>query len=56
MVGFVLRTEVCRGRVLPAVDYNVMLITNRQIAMRFIESIMRGAKNHLEIRSWQEYS
>jgi len=39
-----------------AVDYNVMLITNRQIAMRFIESIMRGAKNHLEIRSWKEYS
>ena len=39
-----------------AVDYNVMLITNRQIAMRFIESIMRGAENHLEIRSWQEYS
>ena len=39
-----------------AVDYNVMLITNRQIAMRFIESIMRGAENHLEIRSLQEYS
>ncbi|MFH1251600.1 MAG: carbamoyl-phosphate synthase (glutamine-hydrolyzing) large subunit [bacterium] len=39
-----------------AVDYNVMLITNRQIAMRFIESISRGAQDRLEIRSWQEYS
>ena len=39
-----------------AVDYNVMLITNRQIAMRFIESISRGAQDRLDIRSWQEYS
>lgn len=39
-----------------AVDYNVMLITNRQIAMRFIEAVMRGVHEHLEIRSWQEYS
>ena len=39
-----------------AVDYNVMLITNRQIAMRFIESISRGADKRLEIRSWQEYN
>jgi len=39
-----------------AVDYNVMLITNRQIAMRFIEAIIRGAQDKLQIRSWQEYS
>jgi len=39
-----------------AVDYNVMLITNRQIAMRFIESITRGVHDRLDVRSWQEYS
>ncbi len=39
-----------------AVDYNVMLITNRQIAMRFIESISRGAQDKMDIRSWQEYN
>jgi len=38
-----------------AVDYNVMLITNRQIAMRFIESIIHGTHERLEVRSWQEY-
>lgn len=38
-----------------AVDYNVMLITNRQIAMRFIESIMHSTHERLEVHSWQEY-
>jgi len=33
-----------------------MLITNRRIAMRFIDSIMRGAQDRLEIRSRQEYN
>jgi carbamoyl-phosphate synthase large subunit len=39
-----------------AVDYNVMLITNRQIAMRFIESISRSIHDRLDVRSWQEYN
>lgn len=39
-----------------AVDYNVMLITNRQIAMRFIESISRSVHDRLDVRSWQEYN
>ncbi len=39
-----------------AVDYNVMLITNRQIAMRLIEAVSNGAQNHLQIKSWNEYN
>ncbi len=38
-----------------AVDYNVMLITNRQIAMRFIEAITKNCEKHMKIKSWQEY-
>lgn len=38
-----------------AVDYNVMLITNRQIAMRFIEAISRKRVEDLKIKSWDEY-
>ena len=38
-----------------AVDYNVMLITNRQIAMRFIEAITKNCMKHMRIKSWQEY-
>ncbi len=38
-----------------AVDYNVMLITNRQIAMRFIEALVRTSEEDLKIRSWEEY-
>jgi len=36
-----------------AVDYNVPLITNRQIAMRLAEAL--AAKPTLEIKSWREY-
>ncbi len=38
-----------------AVDYSVMLITNRQIAMRFIEAVSKETYNKLKISSWQEY-
>jgi len=38
-----------------AVDYNVMLITNRQIAMRFVEAITRKSSEDLKIKSWDEY-
>jgi len=38
-----------------AVDYNVMLITNRQIATRFIESISRKRDDNLLIKAWDEY-
>jgi len=39
-----------------AVDYNVPLITNRQLAMRFAEAISRKRLADLQIRSWEEYS
>ncbi len=39
-----------------AVDYNVMLITNRQIAMRLIEAISRTGAEELGIKSWDEYN
>ena len=38
-----------------AVDFNVPLITNRQIAKRFIEALTRLQQDDLEIRSWEEY-
>ncbi len=37
------------------VDYKVMLITNRQIAMRFVEALSRKLISDLTIRSWHEY-
>ncbi len=39
-----------------AVDYNVMLITNRQIAMRLIEALDNDVQNRLHIKSWDEYA
>ena len=39
-----------------AVDYNVMLITNRQIAMRLIEAIVNRGLEKLQIKSWNEYN
>ncbi|RMG63633.1 MAG: carbamoyl-phosphate synthase (glutamine-hydrolyzing) large subunit [Calditrichaeota bacterium] len=39
-----------------AVDYNVPLITNRQLAMRLAEALIRTRLEDLEIKSWQEYS
>jgi len=38
-----------------AVDFNVMLISNRQIAMRMIEAITRTDINELQIKSWDSY-
>ncbi len=38
-----------------AVDYNVMLITNKQIALRFIEALGKNAHQNLKIQSWNEY-
>jgi len=39
-----------------AVDYNVMLITNRQIAMRLVEALSRLKIDDLKIKSWEEYN
>ncbi len=38
-----------------AVDYNVMLITNRQIAMRFIEALAKMNLGDLKIHNWKDY-
>jgi len=38
-----------------AADFNVMLITNRQIARRYVEAISRIKTEDLKIRSWGEY-
>ncbi|NOX88795.1 MAG: carbamoyl-phosphate synthase (glutamine-hydrolyzing) large subunit [Calditrichaeota bacterium] len=38
-----------------AVDYNKILITNRQIAMRMIEAIQNKGLDNLQIKSWNEY-
>ncbi|MBI5215598.1 MAG: carbamoyl-phosphate synthase (glutamine-hydrolyzing) large subunit [Ignavibacteriae bacterium] len=38
-----------------AVDHNVMLITNRQIAMRFVEALARTNLEDLQVKSWREY-
>lgn len=38
-----------------AVDFNVPLFTNRQLAMRFIEAISRIGIDDLQIKSWREY-
>jgi len=38
-----------------AVDYNVMLITNRQIAMRLVEALSRKDNSDLHIKKWEEY-
>jgi len=38
-----------------AADYNVPLITNRQLAMRFAEALSRTNLESLEIKSWGEY-
>ncbi len=38
-----------------AVDYNVPLITNRQIAARFIEAVTRLKAKELKIKPWSEY-
>ncbi len=39
-----------------AVDHNVPLITNRQIAERFIEAVSRVRTKELKIKPWSEYA
>lgn len=39
-----------------AVDFNVPLITNRQVAMRFIESLSRITPEEITTKSWREYA
>jgi carbamoyl-phosphate synthase large subunit len=39
-----------------AVDYNTMLITNRQIAMRLVEALSKTVVKDLKIKSWEEYN
>jgi len=39
-----------------AVDFNVPLITNLQLAKRFVEAISRTAPENLKIKSWDEYT
>ncbi|MDI6793594.1 MAG: carbamoyl-phosphate synthase (glutamine-hydrolyzing) large subunit [bacterium] len=38
-----------------SVDFVIPLITNIQLAQRFVEAIHRKADHDLEIKSWQEY-
>jgi len=39
-----------------AVDYNVPLITNLQLAKRFVEAIYRTKIEDLDVKSWDEYN
>ncbi|RMD89605.1 MAG: carbamoyl-phosphate synthase (glutamine-hydrolyzing) large subunit, partial [Calditrichaeota bacterium] len=38
-----------------AVDYGIPLITNLQLARRFVEAMSRKSLNNLQIKSWNEY-
>lgn len=38
-----------------AIDCNVPLLTNTQLAMRFIEAIYRTSIQDLSVKSWDEY-
>ena len=39
-----------------AVDFNVPLITNLQMAKRLVEALSRSTPNDLKIKSWNEYT
>jgi len=39
-----------------AVDYNVSLITNMQLAKRFVEAISSTSLEDLKVKSWDEYT
>ncbi len=39
-----------------AIDLNINLITNVQIAKRFVKAINRLNENNLEVKSWDEYN
>ena len=38
-----------------AVDFDVPLITNLQLAKRFVEALDRTSKKELIVKSWDEY-
>ncbi|MCF7886616.1 MAG: carbamoyl-phosphate synthase (glutamine-hydrolyzing) large subunit [Candidatus Marinimicrobia bacterium] len=38
-----------------AIDYNVMLITNRQLVVRFIEALARDSHKKLKAAEWREH-
>ena len=38
------------------VDFDVPLITNMQLAKRFVESISKVSSNNIKIKSWDEYN
>ncbi|RLE00764.1 MAG: carbamoyl phosphate synthase large subunit, partial [Candidatus Aminicenantes bacterium] len=38
-----------------AIDFNIPLITNLQVAERFIEALSRVKLSDLAIKSWEEY-
>ena len=39
-----------------SVDFNVPLITNRQVAMRFIEAVSHTTMDEITTKSWREYT
>ena len=39
-----------------AVDMNVNLITNIQVAKRFVKSLVRFSSGGLQVKSWDEYN
>ena len=49
--------ELTNGYVIrrAAVDFNVPLITNRQIAQRFIEAVTRTDAASMAMKAWDEY-
>ncbi len=51
------KEELTNGHIIrrTAVDYNVPLITNRELAMRFAEALSQVKLEDLQIKSWDEY-
>ncbi|MCK6621808.1 MAG: carbamoyl-phosphate synthase (glutamine-hydrolyzing) large subunit [Calditrichaceae bacterium] len=51
------KEELTNGHLIrrAAVDYNVPLITNRELAMRFAEALAQVKLDDLQIKSWDEY-
>ena len=39
-----------------AIDFDVLLITNLQLAKRFVEAIYRTKLEDLNVKSWDEYN
>lgn len=51
------REEVTDGYIIrrKAIDYNIPLITNLQVAEVIVEALRRGAEDKLEIKKWSDY-